>query len=206
MAINPGVVKKLLNTVSPEARLIAELTGENPLRKVKFAPLKGKVVKVKKALKENSPTAENAAEDAIEQTADVGAPQSGGDYNPIKALQIMAKNEKLSKSERQKYKRLYDSLKNWNTVAAKGTDKQFRKELGRRGIEVRDGVKREDYRQDILNKLSEQELNGPTLGDKFIAHHGVGLTGLGIVGVSTLDLANSRGQQSNAQLYSDPFA
>ena len=128
--------------------------------------------------------------------------QSGGKYDPTKFLE-MAKDKNLGRSERQMLERLGHMRANAQKVFDKGTDEQIKNELGRWGIETREGA---DYMNDIDEILRKKAESGPTLGDKFRAHHGVGLTGLGVVGVSTLDLANSRGQQSNAQLYSDPFA
>ena len=136
------------------------------------------------------------------------APKSGGDYKPADYAKKAAKDQNLSSSERQMYDRLGNMRTNAQKVFNKGTDDKIEYELGRWGIEKKAGVKAtaEDYMEKIDEILQKEAENGPTLGDKFKAHHGVGLTGLGVVGVSTLDLANSRGQQSNAQLYSDPFA
>jgi len=128
--------------------------------------------------------------------------QSGGGYNPAEFME-KAKDKNLGRSERQMLERLGHMRANAQKVFDKGTDEQIKNELGRWGIETREGA---DYMNDIDEILRKKAESGPTLGDKFRAHHGVGLTGLGVVGVSTLDLANSRGQQSNAQLYSDPFA
>ena len=151
------------------------------------------------------------------QTADAGtdAPkpgdkkkkdlQSGDEFNPLKYTE-MARDKNLSSSVRQMYGRLGTMRANAQKVFNKGTDEQIKNELGRWGIEAKDGDKVADYMNKIDEMLKEKAESGPTIGDKFRAHHGVGLTGLGVVGVSTLDLANSRGQQSNAQLYSDPFA
>lgn len=132
-------------------------------------------------------------------------PQSGGDYNPAEFME-MAKDKNLGRSERWMFERLGNMRANAQKVFDKGTDEQIKKELGRWGIEAREGAKADDYMNDIDKILKKKAESGPTIGDKFKSHHGVGLTGLGVVGVSTLDLANSRGQQSNAQLYSDPFA
>ena len=132
--------------------------------------------------------------------------QSGGDYKPADYAKKAAKDQNLSSSERQMYGRLGNMRANAQKVFDKGTDEQIKNELGRWGIETRKGAKAADYMNDIDEILKKKAESGPTIGDKFRAHHGVGLTGLGVVGVSTLDLANSRGQQSNAQLYSDPFA
>ena len=144
------------------------------------------------------------------QTAQPGseekrAVQSGGDYNPAEFME-MAKDKNLGRSERWMFERLGNMRANAQKVFDKGTDEQIKNELGRWGIEAKDGDKVADYMNKIDEMLKEKAESGPTIGDKFRAHHGVGLTGLGVVGVSTLDLANSRGQQSNAQLYSDPFA
>ena len=149
------------------------------------------------------------------QTADVNtkipderqAAQSGGGYNPAEFME-KAKDQNLGSSERQMYGRLGTMRANAQKVFDKGTDEQIKNELGRWGIETEEGAKAtaEDYMEKIDEILQKKAESGPTLGDKFKAHHGVGLTGLGVVGVSTLDLASSRGQQSNAQLYSDPFA
>lgn len=131
--------------------------------------------------------------------------QSGGDYNPAEFME-MAKDKNLGRSERQMLERLGKGRENAWKVLNKGTDEQIKNELGRWGIETREGAKAADYMNDIDEVLRKKAESGPTIGDKFRAHHGVGLTGLGVVGVSVLDLASSRGQQSNAQLYSDPFA
>ena len=131
--------------------------------------------------------------------------QSGGDYNPAEFME-KAKDQNLGRSERQMLERLGNMRANAQKVFDKGTDEQIKNELGRWGIERREGAAAADYMKDIDEILKKKAESGPTIGDKFRAHHGVGLTGLGVVGVSTLDLANSRGQQSNAQLYSDPFA
>lgn len=133
------------------------------------------------------------------------APKSGGKYDPTKFME-MAEDKNLGRSERQMLERLGNMRKNAQRVFDKGTDEQIKKELGHWGIEAEDGATTSDYMNKIDEMLKEKAESGPTIGDKFRAHHGVGLTGLGVVGVSTLDLANSRGQQSNAQLYSDPFA
>lgn len=133
------------------------------------------------------------------------APKSGGEYDPTKFLE-MAKDKNLGRSERWMLERLGKGRKNAWKVLNKGTDEQIEKELSRWGIEKREGTAAADYMKDIDVILKKKAESGPTLGDKFRSHHGVGLTGLGVVGVSTLDLASSRGQQSNAQLYSDPFA
>lgn len=131
--------------------------------------------------------------------------QSGGKYDPNKFLE-MAKDKNLGRSERWMLKRLGNMRANAQKVFDKGTDEQIKNELGRWGIEAEDGVTADGYMKDIDEILKKKAESGPTLGDKFRSHHGVGLTGLGVVGVSTLDLASSHGQQSNAQLYSDPFA
>ena len=134
-----------------------------------------------------------------------GAPKSGGKYNPAEFME-KSKDKNLGRSERWMLERLGNMRANAQKVFEKGTDEQIKNELGRWGIEAKDGDKVADYMNKIDEMLKEKAESGPTLGDKFRSHHGVGLTGLGVVGVSTLDLANSRGQQSNAQLYSDPFA
>ena len=134
------------------------------------------------------------------------ASKSGGGYKPAEYAKKAAKDQNLDSSERQMYGRLGTMRANAQKVFNKGTDEQIKNELGRWGIEAKDGDKVADYMNKIDEMLKEKAESGPTIGDKFRAHHGVGLTGLGVVGVSTLDLANSRGQQSNAQLYSDPFA
>lgn len=134
------------------------------------------------------------------------APKSGGGYNPYEYAGKAAKDNNLSRSERQMYGRLGNMRTNAQKVFKDGTDEQIKNELGRWGIEAKQGVTTDDYMKEIDKILRKKAESGPTIGDKFRAHHGVGLTGLGVVGVSTLDLANSRGQQSNAQLYSDPFA
>ena len=133
------------------------------------------------------------------------AAQSGDGFNPLKYTE-MARDKNLSSSVRQMYGRLGTMRANAQKVFDKGTDEQIKNELGRWGIEAKAGAPADDYMKKIDEILKSKAESGPTIGDKFIAHHGVGLTGLGVVGVSTLDLANSRGQQSNAQLYSDPFA
>lgn len=133
------------------------------------------------------------------------APKSGDEFNPLKYTE-MARDKNLSSSVRQMYGRLGTMRANAQKVFDKGTDEQIKNELDRWGIEAKDGVTTSDYMNKIDEMLKKKAESGPTIGDKFRAHHGVGLTGLGVVGVSTLDLANSRGQQSNAQLYSDPFA
>ena len=134
-----------------------------------------------------------------------GGTQSGGKYDPTKFME-MAEDQNLGRSERWMLKRLGNMRANAQKVFDKGTDEQIKNELGRWGIEAKSGAPASDYMNKIDEMLKEKAESGPTIGDKFRAHHGVGLTGLGVVGVSTLDLANSRGQQSNAQLYSDPFA
>lgn len=143
------------------------------------------------------------------QTSDAPAKeqvaQSGGEYNPLEYAE-KAKDKNLSRSERYMYSRLGNMRKNALKVFDNGTGEQIENELGRWGIEKREGAAAADYMKDIDEILRKKAESGPTLGDKFRSHHGVGLTGLGVVGVSTLDLASSRGQQSNAQLYSDPFA
>ena len=148
----------------------------------------------------NTQTTNSNAKPPEEQTL-----QSGGKYDPTKFLE-MSKDKNLGRSERWMLERLGNMRANAQKVFNKGTDEQIKNELGRWGIEAKDGDKVADYMNKIDEMLKEKAESGPTIGDKFRAHHGVGLTGLGVVGVSTLDLANSRGQQSNAQLYSDPFA
>ena len=136
-----------------------------------------------------------------------GAPKSGGKYNPAEFME-KSKDKNLGRSERRMLERLGKMRANAQKVFEKGTDKQIKNELGRWGIETKEGARAtaDEYMEKIDEVLRKKAESGPTLGDKFRSHHGVGLTGLGVVGVSTLDLANSRGQQSNAQLYSDPFA
>ena len=136
-----------------------------------------------------------------------GAPKSGGKYNPAEFME-KSKDKNLGRSERWMLERLGKMRANAQKVFEKGTDKQIKNELGRWGIETKEGARAtaDEYMEKIDEVLRKKAESGPTLGDKFRSHHGVGLTGLGVVGVSTLDLANSRGQQSNAQLYSDPFA
>ena len=175
----------------------------------------GSDVRTRKAGAETPNTREQPADKPGDNTqtsnADTKAPdeeqtpQSGGDYNPAEFME-KAKDQNLGRSERQMLERLGNMRANAQKVFDKGTDEQIKKELGRWGIEAREGAKAADYMNDIDEILKKKAESGPTIGDKFRAHHGVGLTGLGVVGVSTLDLANSRGQQSNAQLYSDPFA
>ena len=135
------------------------------------------------------------------------APKSGGKYNPAEFME-KSKDKNLGRSERRMLERLGKMRANAQKVFEKGTDKQIKNELGRWGIETKEGARAtaDEYMEKIDEVLRKKAESGPTLGDKFRSHHGVGLTGLGVVGVSTLDLANSRGQQSNAQLYSDPFA
>ena len=140
-----------------------------------------------------------------ESSGTSAAPKSGGDYNPAEFME-KAKDQNLGRSERQMLERLGNMRANAQKVFDKGTDEQIKNELGRWGIEAKEGAPTDDYMKKIDEILKSKAESGPTIGDKFKAHHGVGLTGLGVVGVSTLDLANSRGQQSNAQLYSDPFA
>ena len=154
-----------------------------------------------------TPDKKQAAQpDGRESSGTSTAPKSGDEYKPAEYAKKAAKDQNLDSSERQMYGRLGTMRANAQKVFNKGTDKQIKNELGRWGIEAKDGDKVADYMNKIDEMLKEKAESGPTIGDKFRAHHGVGLTGLGVVGVSTLDLANSRGQQSNAQLYSDPFA
>ena len=129
-------------------------------------------------------------------------------YNNPDEFMEKSKDKNLGRSERRMLERLGKMRANAQKVFEKGTDKQIKNELGRWGIETKEGARAtaDEYMEKIDEVLRKKAESGPTLGDKFRSHHGVGLTGLGVVGVSTLDLANSRGQQSNAQLYSDPFA
>ena len=94
-------------------------------------------------------------------------------------------------------------------------DTKLKERLAQRKKEY-DAMSRKDWeqfekenkygRKEAYKKLEESAKDGPSVGDYFYGYHGPTAVGLGLGTASVLALSNSRGQKSNAELYSDPFA
>lgn len=99
-------------------------------------------------------------------------------------------NEKLSGPMKQFQNRMQEKLNRISNMTPEQVKQYADKHEGR----------------SIHDDVSEQMKSGPSMGDYFYGYHGPTAVGIGLGTASVLSLANSRGQKSNAELYSDPFA
>ena len=79
---------------------------------------------------------------------------------------------------------------------------EYDKVLKDHGVEVGENQNTMDAIQDTLQKQAKK---GPGMQDYFNGYHGPQLVAAGTIGASVLGMASSRGQQSNEDLYSNPF-
>ena len=88
-------------------------------------------------------------------------------------------------------------------------NKRMKEQLGRINSMTPEQIKQYADKHEgrsIHDDFKEQMKSGPSVGDYFYGYHGPTAVGLGLGTASVLALSNSRGQKSNAELYSDPFA
>lgn len=138
--------------------------------------------------------------------------RSGGIFDAeIAANKDARKNASLFdfsvRGESRMYERLGSNRENLlNQMQAMKNGDELSKLMESKGITYQQGMPNEELLNNIDAHFKQQAQNGPTSMDVFRGNNGLGFTGLGVAGIGALSLANSKGQMSNSQLYSDPFA
>nr|DAK26776.1 MAG TPA: protein of unknown function (DUF4733) [Caudoviricetes sp.] len=104
-------------------------------------------------------------------------------------------------------KRKINEIHNFNrSMDSAKTSQEVKGVMEHYGLEHKEGMTSREIRKAMSDKIRQDIKSGPDLQDYFYGYHGPELLGLGAVGGVAVDLFSSKGQKSNSQLYSDPFA
>ena len=115
--------------------------------------------------------------------------------------------KEIPRENRAMMQRLINDARNYkSSMAAARTDEEIADVAKHFNIDYKKGMNRKDLRKQFMTDLRKKREGGPELVDYFNGYHGKSVLGLAAVGAVGVDLFGSKGQLSNSQLYSDPFA
>lgn len=111
-------------------------------------------------------------------------------------------NDKMKERLMASKKNLDERIKD-----AKNDEEKIQNIMKDYGVEgYKEGMRGEDLNNVIDDAFKQKAIDGPSAIDYFNGYHGPGLTMAATGGAGVLSFMNSKGQMSNSQLYSDPFA
>ena len=118
-----------------------------------------------------------------------------------------APSKEIPRENRAMMQRLINDARNYkSSMAAARTDEEIADVAKHFNIDYKKGMSHKDLRKQFMTDLRKKREGGPELIDYFNGYHGKSVLGLAAVGAVGVDLFGSKGQLSNSQLYSDPFA
>lgn len=113
---------------------------------------------------------------------------------------------KLGRVDRAMQKRVHNEQNNlFNELRGAKDDEEFEKVLKNHNVDTMEDMSQDELQKNITDAFQKKLKDGPTLGDRMDAYHVHGIAATGVIGASVLGMADSRGQKSNSELYSDPF-
>ena len=165
------------------------------------------------SLRSSAATAIDNTKDRITSTfrglKGTGANSSSAESAPTttKTVHQPTSSSARNRAEKRKEKRLANVIENYKTrMSAAKSEKDFAEIASDNGFEYKKGMSHEEMNKAMRNTIKAKLEEGPTIGDYFHAYHGPGITAATVAGGGLLAFMNSKGQVSNQQLYSDPFA
>lgn len=120
---------------------------------------------------------------------------------------VQSPKKELNRPKKYQMKRSVKEMSNYrHAIREARTPEEIKGVMEHYGLEHKEGMTSKEIRKAMSDKLRQDMKSGPDLQDYFYGYHGPEILGLGAVGGVAIDLFSSKGQRSNSQLYSDPFA
>lgn len=191
-SLKPSTTQKVIGAV------------KNGVEKIKNAVTKGSQ-EVKEGIK--TTTADDAGlNDFQKQTHAFFSKKSGGKFN-ADAAGITEDDHWFTKNAKKYHvNRLNNERENlYAQLQGAKSAEELDSVMKDHGIKYSKGAGYDKMNEAINAHYQNKLKQGASYGDYFMGNHGPGVVALGATGAFALHLANSRGQKSNSDLYSNPF-